>query len=127
MKKLLIPTLLMIGFLLTGCSYTTEALEEKDDIQEVSAPIQQEFTLNIEDEIESTSGEEYVFNGFINENTISFETTDYEGGGYITVSIYQPATVGHKFKFKEVEGLEFELLDVSRKEGYIKLKVDKVQ
>lgn len=80
----------------------------------------QEMTLRIEDEV-SDQGDYYVFNGFIGEDTLSFE---YETSRK-TIQSFHPAQIGYKFKFKKLKRLkQAEIIDFNRKEGYVKLRLE---
>lgn len=79
----------------------------------------QEFTLFVEDSLKG-SKESYDFSGFVGKDTLVFKYQIYENN----TEIYIPAEVGHKFTLKKIKEIsEVEILEVNRKQGFIKLKV----
>lgn len=127
--------ILLLIFVLTACS--TEDLEpEKDDVivlskNEDSANQKEVDNQNVKTEeivtmtLEQDIGkgkvlsDVYTFNGFISEDTLSFERLD----GYRTYKVYIPAIKGYSFTFKHLEGYQMEIVDFSREEGWVKLKI----
>lgn len=85
----------------------------------------QELTLKLEDRITRTiSSSTYLFNGFLGEDTLSFQYVDNGPYGDDSEMLYLPAKIGYKFKLKNFEDVkEVEILDFNSDQGYVKLKV----
>lgn len=90
---------------------TKELIIRVQDIVKVSPKSNNDFFSRIHD---------YVFNGFMGEDTLVFEGESSNDDEDTTVFV--PAKVGHKFTFKEVP-YTFEILEFNRDEAYLKVKV----
>lgn len=99
----------------------TSIKESKEAIETAKNTTFQEVTLHIEQEINETVIDGYVFGGFIGEDTFVL-TTDK---GDNTFSYYHPAKIGYTFELKELRKVKSaEVLDFNRDEGYITLRLE---
>lgn len=125
---LIIPITLII---LQGCgepAIQEETTEKKDtattggaDNASEDVALVQELTLELEDSLIGDSSGKYVFNGFLGEDTLSFQ---HKGLGNDGILLYIPAKVGHKFKLKNFAKVkEVEILEFNSDKGYLKLKI----
>lgn len=121
---------LLALLLLSGCVVTSETNSKNESVELISNRInilESEFTLNTEDNIiylvDDYVNGRYYFNGFSNEDTFVFSD---DTGGQVRL-IYQKAGKGRKFQFKDIENIEFTVMDFNRDENYIKLKSEKIK
>ncbi|PLS19202.1 hypothetical protein CVD28_01985 [Bacillus sp. M6-12] len=121
MKKtiMLIGTISIVSTLLFGCAEAKEPIKEDTHSSNEEINYPKEVVLHTEDEIVSDGYVDYVFNGFIGEDTLSFEQSQYDK----TYSSFHPAKIGYTFRLKEIESIQFEVIDFSRDQGFVKLKV----
>lgn len=108
--------------MLAGCSDNSSSGELTTDRNnnENAVPISKEITLYIEDYLMEGERYSYGFTGFSGEDTLTFKIPD----GNSSVNVFYPAKVGQTFQLKQLEGLEFEVLDFNREKGYVKLQVN---
>lgn len=127
--KTLIASLVVIIGLLFLFEPNTHPTKETDNIiansnkniSETKENNGQVITLHIEDEIKNEKNlQEYIFNGFIGEDTLSFETKSS-----ISFQSYHPAIKGYKFTMKNIY-VTAEIIDFSRKKGTVTLKISNI-
>lgn len=119
--------LLMVALFLFGCSEQGSETKHQGTKNQVSNLVT-EKTIVLKTEgklIYNRNDDDYVFNGFIGKDTLSFqqEIYWYQNSGY-NYDIYQPAVIGHTFSFKNIDA-KIEIIDFNRKKGTVTLKLTK--
>lgn len=101
----------------------TEIKTDTDTVNKYKPLINEsEITLYVENVIfANPTRNNYVFNGFLGEDTLVFGKLSY----YKVIDILHPAKIGYKFRLQEEGDIEYEIIDFNRDKGFIKLKVNK--
>lgn len=117
MRKIyLLLVILVLSLLMTACAEAGDAIIGSEDAIKDGDIIIQEVTLYPEDKIfEQSEASYYAFNGFLSDETLSFQTD-------LNLINYQPAVKGTEFQMKYLN-LKAEIIDFDREKGFVTLKI----
>lgn len=118
--------LLMVAFFLFGCSEQGSGTKHHGTKNQVPNLVT-EKTIVLKTEgklIYNRNDDDYVFNGFIGKDTLSFQQEKYWYQNSYNYDIYQPAVIGHTFSFKKIDA-KIEIIDFNREKGTVTLKLTK--